>query len=138
MVFEQTPHDAVPSLAKGGFVWGGEWGWSIFRERCLNFLISPGYPEVVAMDLTKELRLRRWARQNYVLPSQRSKSWHAIVLDEMRFKDAEMLEQVSAPDAGRYVPLMPTTTHAVDAAHQQPAEPKIVAQKQVARCSAPV
>lgn len=123
---------------EGLFGVGGR-GWSIFRDRFLISLISPGYLEVVAMDLTKELRLRRWARQNYVVPSQRSKSWHAIVLDEMRFKDAEMLEQMSAPDAGRYVPLMPTTTnHAIDPAHQQPAEPKIVAQKQVARRSAPV
>jgi len=41
------------------------------------------------LDLIEELRLRRWARQNYVPPRERSTGWHPVVLDEMRSKDGE-------------------------------------------------
>jgi hypothetical protein len=41
------------------------------------------------LDLIEELRLRRWAREHYVPRSQRQKSWHPIVHDEMRKKDGE-------------------------------------------------
>ncbi len=36
----------------------------------------------VDLDFIEELRLRRWARQNYVPPEQRDVSWHPVVLDE--------------------------------------------------------
>lgn len=43
------------------------------------------------VDLIAELRLRQWARANYVAPPNRNDSeWHAIVLDEMRRKDADL------------------------------------------------
>ena len=41
------------------------------------------------LDLIEELRLRRWARENYVPPGQRQDSWHWIVLDEMTRKEGE-------------------------------------------------
>ena len=41
------------------------------------------------VDLIEEFRLRRWARENYVPAHDRSQTWHPIVLDEMRRKDAE-------------------------------------------------
>ncbi|MEX0702733.1 MAG: hypothetical protein WD069_11625 [Planctomycetales bacterium] len=42
------------------------------------------------MDLIKELRLRRWARTHYVSAARRRPEWHAVVLDEMRLKEAEL------------------------------------------------
>lgn len=49
------------------------------------------------LDFIEELRLRRWARQNYVPPEDRDTSWHPIVLDEMDKRDLE----VSQPEIVR-------------------------------------
>ena len=40
-------------------------------------------------DLIAELRLRRWARENYVPTPQRDTTWHPIIHDEMTRKDRE-------------------------------------------------
>jgi hypothetical protein len=42
------------------------------------------------VDFIQELRLRRWARENYVPVGQREGSWHPVVLDEMSRKDVEL------------------------------------------------
>ena len=44
------------------------------------------------LDFIEELRLRRWARENYVPSGQRERSWHPVILDEMGRKDLEMAE----------------------------------------------
>jgi hypothetical protein len=44
---------------------------------------------VVDLDFIEELRLRRWARENYVPPSRRQGTWHPIVHEEMEKKDLE-------------------------------------------------
>lgn len=44
------------------------------------------------IDVIEELRLRRWARENYVADELRNTEWHPIVLDEMRRRDAEQSE----------------------------------------------
>ena len=41
------------------------------------------------VDFIEELRLRRWARENYVTAAERAESWHPIILEEMRLKDQE-------------------------------------------------
>lgn len=42
------------------------------------------------LDLVAELRLRQWARRNYVRAEQRRDSeWHAVVISEMRRIDRE-------------------------------------------------
>ena len=41
------------------------------------------------VDFIEELRLRRWARENYVPTGQRDTAWHPIILDEMGRKDGE-------------------------------------------------
>lgn len=46
------------------------------------------------VDFIEELRLRRWARENYVPPHQREQSWHPVILDEMDCKDRERSEVV--------------------------------------------
>ncbi len=44
---------------------------------------------VMDLDFIEELRLRRWARENYVAPDDRSEKWHPIVHEEMEKKDGE-------------------------------------------------
>lgn len=44
---------------------------------------------VLEMDLIEELRLRRWARENYVPPERRDRTWHTVIHDEMKKKDGE-------------------------------------------------
>jgi len=43
------------------------------------------------LDLIEELRLRRWARENFVPVEQRLTSWHPVILDEMGRKDGEQI-----------------------------------------------
>ena len=49
------------------------------------------------LDFIEELLLRRWARENYVSPSERQQSWHPIVHDEMMKKDLETTEAFTIP-----------------------------------------
>jgi hypothetical protein len=44
------------------------------------------------LDFIEELKLRRWARENYRPASQRMPTWHPVVHDEMTKKDGEMCE----------------------------------------------
>jgi hypothetical protein len=46
------------------------------------------------VDFIEELRLRRWARENYVPADERDATWHPIILEEMRRKDGEVSEAV--------------------------------------------
>jgi hypothetical protein len=50
---------------------------------------------VAEVDFIEELRLRRWARENYVPREQRSPTLHPVVLDEMDRKDLESVEAVT-------------------------------------------
>lgn len=52
--------------------------------------------ESAGIDLIGELRLRQWARLNYVPESDRTDDWHPIVLDEMRRRDGELSESDAA------------------------------------------
>ena len=47
------------------------------------------------VDFIDELRMRRWARENYVPENQRERTWHPVVLDEMNRKDLEQRESLS-------------------------------------------
>ena len=70
------------------------------------------------IDLIRELRLRQWARGHYVHLESRSRSWHPIVLDEMRRRDEELLEAGVLDPAAllAFVPLAPNTLHELAAA----------------------
>jgi hypothetical protein len=46
------------------------------------------------LDFIEELRLRRWARENYVPADERDRAWHPIILEEMHRKDGEVSEAV--------------------------------------------
>ncbi len=47
----------------------------------------------VEVDFIEELKLRRWARENYVPIHERDQSWHPIILHEMGQKEKESLHQ---------------------------------------------
>jgi hypothetical protein len=49
-------------------------------------MVSSG---LVDLDFIEELRLRRWARENFVPVEQRLPTWHPVVLEEMHRKDDE-------------------------------------------------
>lgn len=49
------------------------------------------------LDLIEELRLRRWARENYVPYPQRLSSWHPVIHDEMGLKDRELRVEAAEP-----------------------------------------
>ncbi len=55
-------------------------------------MVSSG--RLADVDFIEELRLRRWARENYVPADERDVSWHPIILEEMRRKDGEVSEAV--------------------------------------------
>ena len=44
---------------------------------------------IVDVDFVEELRLRTWARQNFVAAEDRDMEWHPVVLEEMRNIDEE-------------------------------------------------
>ena len=52
---------------------------------------------VAELDFIEELRLRRWARENYVPRGQRKRSWHPVVHEEMEKKDLEAGSDVASP-----------------------------------------
>ena len=60
------------------------------------------------VNLIQELRLRLWARRNYV-PAElrRDDEWHPLVLDEMRRRDAEQQELSLAASPVVQVNVMP-------------------------------
>lgn len=83
-----------------------------------------------SIDLLTELRLRRWARENYVSALKREADWHPVILDEMRAKEQEL----SSESRGRctvsaYVPLAPepVSTDWLDEAHAAPRAPLLLA-----------
>lgn len=53
------------------------------------------------IDLIRELRLRHWARTNYVSVDIRPDDWHPVVLDEMRRRDEELGELRGRPTTTR-------------------------------------
>jgi len=53
------------------------------------------------IDFIEELRLRRWARENYVPQPKRERAWHPIIHDEMGRKDRDLRPDGSASLAAR-------------------------------------
>ncbi len=75
----------------------------------------------VPADPVEELRLRRWARENYVPVEYRDSTWHDVVLDEMQRKDQERATAESyAEIARRIVPLTPDHGRLLRGPHIEP------------------
>ncbi|MGH7128254.1 MAG: hypothetical protein ACREJB_03780 [Planctomycetaceae bacterium] len=71
------------------------------------------------VDVIEELQLRRWARENYIGSAGRDGSWHPIVLEEMRRRDAELIARRSSPVMRTmYVPLAPAAVLRLDPGHE--------------------
>jgi len=74
--------------------------------------------EETGVDLISELRLRQWARRNYVPPELRQTTWHPIVLGEMAYRDQELAERPEwMPTRTPFVPLAPMDMTYLDEAH---------------------
>ena len=54
------------------------------------------YRDLPEVDFIEELRLRRWARENYRPADSREPSLHPVVIDEMTRKDGEVSDSVLA------------------------------------------
>lgn len=52
---------------------------------------------VAELDFIEELRLRRWARENYVPRGQRKPTWHPVVHEEMAKKDRDVEKRETEP-----------------------------------------
>lgn len=83
------------------------------------------------LEFVAELRLRQWARRNYVAAAERRDSdWHAVVVDEMqqmdRLRDEISATQSVVTSAG-LVPLEPSRhdRSRVDRAHSEMLTPNI-------------
>lgn len=82
-----------------------------------------------ALDIVEELQLRRWARENYVPPEERTDDWHPVVHEEMQSKDAELIigSRIREPFRS-YVPLLPLPPQQWHSRHFLPEEPKLMQQ----------
>jgi 5-methylcytosine-specific restriction endonuclease McrA len=47
------------------------------------------------IDFIEELKLRRWARENYVPHPRRDRAWHPVIHDEMVRKDGDLRSEGS-------------------------------------------
>ena len=83
------------------------------------------------VDIVEELRLRRWARENYLPPGERD-SQHPVVAHEMRLRDAEVIIEARCREpVGAFVPLAPAPIREIHAAHDVPAPPTQRVESQV-------
>lgn len=81
------------------------------------------------LDIVAELKLRQWARRNYVIPElRRDDDWHQVVIDEMRLRDRELAVieplQTIVTSTG-IVPLEPSRHSRFDTAHRENPAPHI-------------
>ena len=91
--------------------------------------VRPAVP-MPEIDPIEELRLRRWARENYVPAAARDARWHPVALAEMRLRDAEIererADAATVRGSGRFVPLAPVT-YSLDPPHLTPDAPHFLA-----------
>jgi len=80
------------------------------------------------IDLVEELRLRRWARENYVPVNFRDDSWDACVLEEMQCRDQELTAAEDyAGVAQRIVPLVTEHGPALRGPHRDVVRAQVLA-----------
>ncbi len=93
-----------------------------------------------SISLIQELRLRQWARRNYVpSESRRDDEWHPVVLDEMRRRDQERQDQLASAEPVtkfRIVPVEATDLESpsrIDSEHSRRHRPQWLAAPAYAR-----
>jgi hypothetical protein len=118
------------AAARWYFVSAGARG-RVDESKNTNSLPTGGHPMSfarVATDPVEELRLRRWARENYVEIARRDQTWHAVVLDEMNRKDQELAVVESyAEVARRIVPIAPDHGRLLRGPHVEPVRSPVLA-----------
>jgi hypothetical protein len=81
------------------------------------------------LDIVSELKLRQWARRNYVIPElRRDEDWHQVVIDEMRLRDSELdsIEPLhTVVTSTGIVPLELSRHNRFDTAHMETRSPHI-------------
>ena len=86
------------------------------------------------VDPVEELRLRCWARRNYVPTREREALWNPIVLEEMQARDEELSMTGDPMDAlaANLVPLEPEILQMLDPAQVVPPAPKLLRERTAA------
>jgi len=83
------------------------------------------------LDLVAELRLRQWARRNYVPSAERcDDDWHTVVVDEMRRIDQDrgLLDAVQAIVTSEGIQALEPSLHdgfRIDEPHAEVGAPRI-------------
>lgn len=72
-----------------GLISSGEQAGLFQFNRARSTRVAIMQATLAELDLIEELRLRRWARENYCPVDLREQEWHPVVLDEMRSKDQD-------------------------------------------------
>jgi hypothetical protein len=88
---ESADFSILEHLDRWDKIWKRRTGYAVMPYTILHEDESP------VIDFVRELRLRQWARQNFVPPASRKASWHPVVLDEMRCRDRE-IEAIALKD----------------------------------------
>ncbi len=80
------------------------------------------------INVIRELRLRRWARNHYVPAEERLSTWNPVVLEEMMVRDREIQSQLenAPPLVSQFVPLSPEPVNILHPAHENQNEPKLL------------
>lgn len=83
------------------------------------------------VDPVEELRLRCWARRNYVPNRERESSWNPVVLEEMQARDEELSTAGDPMDvlAANLVPLEPEILRVLDPGQVMPPVPKLLRER---------
>ena len=83
------------------------------------------------VDPVEELRLRCWARRNYVPIRERELSWNPVVLEEMQARDEELSMAGDPMDAlaANLVPLEPEILQMLDPGQVLPPAPKLLRER---------
>ena len=69
----------------------------LFSEKAIQMEATVFFDALeTELDFIEEMRLRTWARKNYVPSQERDEEWHPVILDEMSLKDGEAGEQEAA------------------------------------------
>jgi hypothetical protein len=82
-------------MAMGGITDSYGHGYGLFQSGGLARKVFRMHSSAMVdfeIDAIEEIRLRTWARENYVPSSERDENWHPVILEEMSRKDREQEE----------------------------------------------
>lgn len=89
-----VPDDNIPNLSEIAEVWTPKINES--EDSAMS------HRQTDEVDIVEELRMRTWARENYVSADQRDQSWHPIILNEMSRRDEEACLPIEQPEVNQH------------------------------------